>query len=72
MDDNGLRAPASQLEAMHEIPAQDMLVNPAELEAVLEEPDGATAVSQVALAGWTLISIAATVGAAIWWVAGGR
>jgi len=72
VDDNGLRAPASQLEAMREIPAQDMLVNPGELEAVLEEPADDTAVSQAALVGWTLASLAATVGAAIWWVAGGR
>ena len=72
MNDDGLRAPASQLEAMREVPAEDMLVNPAQLEAVLEEPDSDGAVSQLALAGWTIASLAATVGAAIWWVASGH
>ena len=72
MNDNGLRAPTSQLQAMHEIPAQDMLVKRAELEAVLEEPDDDSAVSPLALAGWTIASLAATVGAAIWWAVGGH
>lgn len=72
MSDNGLRAPASQLEAMRAIPAQDMLVNPADLEAVLEEPGSDSAVSRLALACWTIASLAATVAAAIWWAATGR
>lgn len=71
MKDNGLQAPASQLEALRAIPAQDMLVDPAQLEAVLEEPDDKAVVSLPALAGWTIASLAAAVGAAIWWVATG-
>jgi hypothetical protein len=72
VDDNALQVPASQLEALRAVPAGDMLVDPAQLQAVLEEPSTADAVSRVALAGWTLASLAATVGAAIWWVATGR
>jgi hypothetical protein len=67
VDDTGLRAPASQLEALREIPGEDLLVSPDLLEAVLEEPDEGGGVSQLALAGWTIASLAATVGAGIWW-----
>ena len=72
MEDNGLQVPASQLDALRAVPAGDMLVDPVQLEAVLEDPSNDDAVSRVALAGWTLASLAATVGAAVWWVATGR
>ena len=71
MKDNGLQVPASQLEALRAIPASDMLVDPAQLEAVLEEPDDSSRVSLLALAGWTIAALAATVIAAIWWVTTG-
>lgn len=71
MNDNGLQVPASQLEALRAIPASDMLVDPAQLEAVLEEPDDSSRVSLLALAGWTIATLAATVVAAIWWVVTG-
>jgi hypothetical protein len=71
VNDNGLQIPASQLEALRAIPASDMLVDPAQLEAVLEEPDETSRVSLLALAGWTLAALAATVIAAIWWAATG-
>lgn len=69
MNDNGLQVPASQLAALRAIPASDMLVDPAQLEAVLEEPDDSSRVSLLALAGWTIAALAATIIAAIWWVA---
>lgn len=72
MNDNGLQAPASQLDALRAVPARDMLVDPGQLEAVLEEPDNKDRASLPALAGWTIASLAATVGAAIWWAATGR
>jgi hypothetical protein len=72
VNDNGRQAPASQLEALRAVPQQDMLVDPAQLEAVLEEPDDNDRASLPALAGWTIASLTATVGAAIWWVASGR
>jgi hypothetical protein len=72
VDDYGLQVPASQLDALRAVPDGDMLVDPAQLEAVLEEPSNDDAVSRIALAGWTLASIAAAVGAAIWWAATGR
>ncbi len=72
MNDSRPQAPASQLQALRAIPARDMLVDPARLEAVLEEPDDDGRTSSLALAGWTIASLAAAVGAAIWWVATGR
>jgi hypothetical protein len=72
VNDNGLQAPVSQLDALRAVPVEDMLVDPAKLEAVLEEPDDSDRASLPALAGWTIASLAATVGAAIWWVATGR
>jgi len=72
VNDNGLQAPASQLDALRAVPAQDMLVDPAQLEAVLEEPDDEHRVSPLALAAWTIASLAATVAAAIWWAATGH
>ena len=62
----------TQLDVLRAIPARDMLVNPAELEQVLEEPSGEGLVSQAALLVWTLASIAVTIIAAIWWVAAGH
>jgi hypothetical protein len=69
---DGLQVPATQLEALRAIPASDMLVNPAELESVLEEPSSEGLVSQAALLWWTLGSLAVTVIAAIWWAASGH
>ncbi|GEM_PF-3307120 len=63
--------PGAQLDALHAIPAADMLVDPGKLAAVLEEPSPAGAVSMMALLGWTLASVIVTVGAAIWWIAAG-
>ena len=48
MANDGLQVPATQLEALRAIPASDMLVNPAELESVLEEPSSEGLVSQAA------------------------
>ncbi len=62
----------TQLEALNAIPAQDMLVNPAELEKVLEEPSSEGLISQTALIVWILASIAVTIIAAIWWAAAGH
>ena len=72
MANNGLQVPATQLEALRAIPADDMLVNPAELEQVLEEPTGEGLVSRAALLWYTLGSLAVTVIAAIWWAASGH
>ena len=69
MKDNGLEIPATQIEALRAVPAHDMLVDFAQLEAVLEEPDDSDRASLAALGGWTLASLAATVVAAIWWAA---
>jgi hypothetical protein len=69
---DGLQVPASQLDALRAIPARDMLVNPAELESVLEEPSSEGLVSRAALIWWTLGSLAVTVIAAIWWAASGH
>jgi hypothetical protein len=69
---DGQQAPATQLEALHAIPAHDMLVNPAELELVLEEPSSEGLVSRAALIWWTAGSLAVTVIAAIWWAVSGH
>jgi hypothetical protein len=69
--DDGLRVPASQPEALHRIPARDMLVDPAQLEAVLEEPASGGSVSRLELIIWTVASLIITIGAAIWWVTAG-
>lgn len=57
----------AQLDALHAIPAEDMLVDPAELELVLEEPSAEDRLPWSALVGWTLATLAATIIAAIWW-----
>jgi hypothetical protein len=62
----------TQLEALHAIPAQDMLVDPAQLELVLEEPISEDRLPWAALIGWTLATLAVTVIAAIWWAALGH
>jgi hypothetical protein len=72
VSDNGLQVPASQLDALRAIPAADMLVDPGQLEEVLEEPSDEGTVPLASLAMWTLVSLLVTVGAAIWWVATGR
>jgi hypothetical protein len=69
---DGLQLPASQLDALHAIPAGDMLVNPAELESVLEEPSSEGLVSQRELLWWTLGSLVVAIVAAIWWAASGH
>ncbi len=72
MTAEGHHTQGTQLEALHAIPARDMLVNPADLEQVLEEPSPEGLVSQTALIVWTLASIALTIFAAIWWAAAGH
>lgn len=72
MRNDGLQVPASQQDALRAIPAGDMLVDPAQLQLVLEEPATEDGVTWIALAGWTLTSLAATVIAALWWVATGH
>lgn len=72
MDDNGLAVQQSQREALNAIPARDMLVDPAELEAVLEEPATYGAVSRRAMAAWTIVSLVITILAAVWWAAAGH
>lgn len=72
LSDNGLRAPTRQRDALSAIPAQDMLVDPAELEVVLEEPAVHGVVSRTAMAAWTIASLAVTIMAAIWWAAAGH
>ena len=72
MGSDGLQAPATQRDALRAIPPQDMLVNPTELELVLEEPSRDGMVPWMAIAGWTLASLAVTVAAAIWWAATGH
>ena len=62
----------TQLDALRAIPARDMLVDPAQLELVLEEPSSEDRVSRAALIGWTLATITVTIIAAIWWVASGH
>ena len=62
----------TQLDALRAIPARDMLVDPAQLELVLEEPSSEDRVSRAALIGWTLATLAVTIIAAIWWVASGH
>jgi hypothetical protein len=62
----------TQLEALHAIPAQDMLVDPAQLELVLEEPIAEDRLPWAALIGWTLATLAVTIIAAIWWAAIGH
>jgi hypothetical protein len=69
--DDGLRMPASQAEALHRIPAGDLLIDPVQLAAVLEEPASDGSVPSVALLLWTLASLVVTIGAAIWWVTAG-
>ena len=72
MGDNGLQAPARQRDALGAIPPQDMLVDRAGLEAVLEEPAVHGVVSRTAMAAWTIASLAVTIMAAIWWAAAGH
>ena len=72
MVNDGLRVPATQLDALRAIPADDMLVNPAELESVLEEPTDEGLVSRATLLWSTLGSLAVAVAAAIWWAASGH
>ncbi len=72
MGNDGLQLPASQLDALHAIPADDMLVNPAELESVLEEPGSEGLVSQRDLLWWTLGSLMVAIIAAICWAASGH
>lgn len=62
----------TQLEALHAIPAQDMLVDPAQLALVLEEPSSEDRLTRAALIGWTLATLAVTIIAAIWWAATGH
>lgn len=57
----------TQLDALHAIPARDMLVDPAQLELVLEEPSSADRLPWAALLCWTLATLAVTIVAAIWW-----
>ena len=49
-----------------------MLVNPAELALVLEEPSEEDRLPWSALLGWTLATLAVTIVAAIWWAALGH
>jgi hypothetical protein len=72
MGGDGLEVPASQRDALRAIPARDMLVDPAELELVLEEPSRDGMVSWRAIAGWTLASLAVTVIVVIVWAATGH
>jgi hypothetical protein len=72
MAGDGLEVPASQKDALRAIPARDMLVNPADLELVLEEPSRDGMVPWTALAAWTLASLAVTVIVAIVWAATGH
>ena len=69
---DGQQAPATQLDALRAIPASDMLVDPAQLELVLEEPSSEGLVSRAALISWTLATLAVTIIAAIWWAATGH
>jgi hypothetical protein len=69
---DGRQAPVTQLDALRAIPASDMLVDPAQLELVLEEPSSEGLVSRAALIGWTLATLAVTIIAAIWWAATGH
>jgi hypothetical protein len=70
--DEGLRVPTGQLDALRQVPAEDMLVDPAQLAAVLEEPGSAGSVTRTELMLWTLASLILTIGAAIWWAATGH
>jgi hypothetical protein len=72
MAGDGLEVPASQKDALRAIPARDMLVNPADLELVLEEPSRDGMVPWTALATWTLVSLVVTVIVAIVWAATGH
>lgn len=54
------------------MPARDMLVDSAKLAAVLEESRAEGTLRRIALAGWTLGSLAVTIAAAIWWAATGH
>jgi hypothetical protein len=69
---DGRQAPVTQLDALRAIPASDMLVDPAQLELVLEEPSSEDLVSRAALIGWTLASLAVAIIAAIVWAATGQ
>jgi hypothetical protein len=64
---NEAQTQQTQLDALHAIPAQDMLVDPAQLELVLEEPSADDRLTWSALIGWTLATLAVTIIAAIWW-----
>jgi hypothetical protein len=74
MSPTGNEAPTqqTQLDALHAIPAQDMLVDPAELALVLEEPSEEDRLPWSDLLGWTLATLAVTIVAAIWWAALGH
>ena len=69
---DGRQPTQTQLDALRAIPAGDMLVDPAQLELVLEEPGSEDQLSRVALIGWTLASLAVTIIAAIWWALSGH
>jgi hypothetical protein len=69
---NEAQTQRTQLEALHAIPAQDMLVDPAQLELVLEEPSATDRLPWSALIFWTLATLAVTIIAAIWWAALGN
>ncbi|MGH3219865.1 MAG: hypothetical protein ACRDPY_14370 [Streptosporangiaceae bacterium] len=69
---DGRQAAQTQLDALRAIPAHDMLVDPGQLELVLEEPSSEDLLSRAALIGWTAGSLAVTVIAAIWWVVSGH
>ena len=69
---NEAQTQQTQLGALHAIPAPDMLVDPAQLELVLEEPSAEDRLPWSALLGWTLATIAVTIIAAIWWAALGH
>ena len=72
MTDDGLWVPASQLDALRAVPAQDMLVDAAEFAAVLEEPGSDGSVTRMELILWTVASLVIAVGAAIWWAVAGH
>ena len=69
---NEAQTQQTQLDALHAIPASDMLVDPAQLELVLEEPSAEDRLPWSALLGWTLATLAVTIVAAIWWAALGH
>ena len=60
------------IKRLHEIPREDMLVDPDELEARLEEPSEEDRVSSRTLLLWSIATIAVTVVSGIWWAAAGH